>query len=160
MLVRGKCGLGGITFSKRTSLHGGVDKSNRDPLTIVFIKEDYDEEQDEITKVLEHGSAKLRCLLRALEILTSSILSKKQLEYLLMVQKHEGLLYYKLVQKLSLEHGLPSSTVRWNLNKLRDAKLIVAGDRNKKGVPVKLTREAGLIVSAYKNGSKNNYRLF
>jgi DNA-binding transcriptional ArsR family regulator len=66
-----------------------------------------------------------------------------------MVQKYEGVLYYELVQKISFEHRLSPSTVRWNLNKLRDAKLIVTGDKDRKGIPVKLTEEARLIVSVF-----------
>ena len=73
----------------------------------------------------------------------------------MMIEKHEGLLYHKLVQKLNQEYGLPPSTVRWNMNKLRSAKLILAGDQKTKGIPVRLTEEAKLIISAQKQYGKS-----
>jgi len=73
----------------------------------------------------------------------------------LMIEKHEGLLYHKLVQKLNQEYGLPPSTVRWNMNKLRSAKLILAGDQKTKGIPVRLTEEAKLIISAQRQYGKS-----
>jgi len=72
-----------------------------------------------------------------------------------MIEKHEGLLYHKLVQKLNQEYGLPPSTIRWNMNKLRSAKLILAGDQKTKGIPVRLTEEAKLIISAQKQYGKS-----
>ena len=73
----------------------------------------------------------------------------------MMIEKHEGLLYHKLVQKLNQEYGLPPSTIRWNMNKLRSAKLILAGDQKTKGIPVRLTEEAKLIISAQKQYGKS-----
>ncbi len=73
-----------------------------------------------------------------------------------MVKKYEGLLYHKLVQRLNQEYMLPPSTVRWNLNKLRDAKLILAGNQEKKGIPVRLTKEAKLIITVYKKKAEKH----
>lgn len=68
-----------------------------------------------------------------------------------MVKDYEGLLYYKVVKKISMNHMIPESTVRWNLNKLRDAKLIVSGNIEQKGVPVKLTSSGRMIASLFAN---------
>ena len=55
-------------------------------------------------------------------------------------------LYTTLIDRLSVEMGIPQSTVRWNLKGLRDAGLIQAGDRDNKGIPVRLT-EKGRIMT-------------
>lgn len=103
---------------------------------------------------IECASEKILALEETLEILTKKRLNTKQLELLLKIEQNEGLLYYQLVNKLSQEQRLPESTVRWNLNRLRDAKMVVTGDKNNKGVHVKLTRKGKIVVSAFKNGKK------
>lgn len=86
-----------------------------------------------------------------LEILTKKRLNTKQLKLLSEIERNEGLLYYQLINKLSEEQGLPKSTVRWNLNKLREAKMVVTGNKDNKGVPVRLTRKGRMVVLAFKN---------
>jgi len=56
--------------------------------------------------------------------------------------------YTALIERVSEALGIPRSTVRWNLRGLREAGLIVAGDRENKGVPVRLT-ERGRIMAGY-----------
>lgn len=56
--------------------------------------------------------------------------------------------YTVLIERLSEDLRIPKSTVRWNLRGLRDASLIRAGDRENKGVPVRLT-EAGRLMASY-----------
>ena len=51
----------------------------------------------------------------------------------------EFCVYTTLIDLYSEELGIPRSTVRWNLRGLREAGLIVAGDRENKGIPVALT---------------------
>ena len=53
------------------------------------------------------------------KILITTNLSQKQFELLLALRENEGLLYYQVVQSISSDRGIPASTVRWNLNKLR-----------------------------------------
>ena len=76
-------------------------------------------------------------------------INKRQLKILLIVQDYEGLLYTKVVKRISEKHMIPESTVRWNMNKLRDAELIVSGNIEKKGVPVTLTSLGRTMVSLF-----------
>jgi len=85
-----------------------------------------------------------------LETLTRERLNTKQLKLLSEIERNEGLLYYQLIDKLSEEQGLPKSTVRWNLNRLREAEMVVTGNKNNKGIPVKLTRKGKMVVLAFK----------
>ena len=59
----------------------------------------------------------------------------------------EATIYTSLIDQLSEDLGLPKSTVRWNLQGLREANLIRAGDRENKGIPVELT-DAGRIMAS------------
>jgi DNA-binding transcriptional regulator PaaX len=58
------------------------------------------------------------------------------------------------MHKISREQGLPESTVRWNLNRLRSAKMVITGDKNNRGVPVKLTEKGKIIALMFKYGKK------
>ena len=60
----------------------------------------------------------------------------------------EFCVYTTLIDLYSEELGIPRSTVRWNLRGLREAGLIVAGDKENKGVPVALT-EMGQTLADY-----------
>jgi len=71
------------------------------------------------------------------------------LELLSILKGNEGSLYYQVVQRIASEEGIPASTVRWNLNRLRDANLIIAGDKYNKGIPLQLTDAGRLIASLY-----------
>ena len=90
-----------------------------------------------------------------MDAFTKKRISGKQLKYLSKIEENSGLLYYQLVDKLSVEQQIPKSTVRWNLKKLRDAGMIIAGDKNSKGVPVKLTEKGRITLLAIKARQKN-----
>ncbi|MEM3719502.1 MAG: hypothetical protein QXD45_05725 [Candidatus Bathyarchaeia archaeon] len=80
----------------------------------------------------------------------------KQLSYLPKIVENNGLIYYKLIDKLSKEQGTPKSTVRWNIKKLKDAGLITAGDRENRGVPVNLTEKGRIMLLAVRSVLSNN----
>jgi DNA-binding MarR family transcriptional regulator len=83
------------------------------------------------------------------KLLITTNLSQKQFELLLTLRENEGLLYYQVIRSISSEQGIPASTVRWNLNKLRSADLVRAGDKDNKGIPMQLTSSGRLIASLY-----------
>jgi hypothetical protein len=60
----------------------------------------------------------------------------------------EFYVYTALIDRYSVERGIPKSTVRWNLRGLREARLIFAGDKENKGVLVALT-EMGQILADF-----------
>ncbi len=91
---------------------------------------------------------KIEAVMEVLEALAKKRITMKQLNLLSKIEENEGLLYYRLVDKVSQEQKLPKSTVRWNLTKLREAGLIVAGDKKSKGVPVELTEKGRIALSA------------
>ena len=125
-----------------------MDEKNRAP------QENTENILELLREVLENASQRILVLEEALEILTKKRLNMKQFELLSKIKQDEGLLYYQLINKLSQRQGLPESTVRWNLNKLRDAGMVVTGDKNIKGVPVRLTEKGKIVASAFKNGKK------
>jgi len=89
------------------------------------------------------------------DVLAKKRISIKQLEYLFQVEENTGLLYSQLIHKLSAEHQIPRSTVRWNLKRLRDAGMMIAGDKNTKRVPVRLTERGRIALLAIKAGRRN-----
>lgn len=83
----------------------------------------------------------------ALEAASLRRLTDKQRAMLQVVAEVRGdTLYTNLIDRVSEEMGIPRSTVRWSLKGLRDAGLISAGDKDNKGVPVRLT-EAGRVMT-------------
>ena len=87
---------------------------------------------------------------RALVEASSDRLTEKQRAILRWLgEEYEGeMVYTVLIERLSSELGVPKSTVRWNLRGLRDAGLIMAGDRENKGIPVGFT-EMGRVLADY-----------
>jgi DNA-binding transcriptional ArsR family regulator len=87
---------------------------------------------------------------RDLMIVASTRLSGKQRTLLgWLSNNYRGeAVYTTLIERISDELGIPRSTVRWNLGRLRQAGLIRAGDRLNKGVPVALTAR-GAIMAEY-----------
>lgn len=87
---------------------------------------------------------------QALMAAATSRLTRKQQALLKWIAKmdDEFYVYTALIDRYSVEQGIPKSTVRWNLRGLREARLIVAGDRENKGVPVALT-EMGQTLADY-----------
>lgn len=90
------------------------------------------------------GYALCKALLELTDALINKRLGVRQLRYLPKVNENSGMLYYQLVDKISIEQRVPKSTVRWNLEKLRDSGMIIAGSKEAKGIPVRLT-EKGMI---------------
>jgi len=66
----------------------------------------------------------------------------------------EDTIYTVLIERLSKKMDIPKSTVRWNLRGLREAGLILAGDRNNKGVNVELT-DMGRLMAEYLHSIEN-----
>jgi DNA-binding transcriptional ArsR family regulator len=80
-------------------------------------------------------------------------LTEKQRIMLRIVSEVQGeTLYTTLIERVSEELDIPRSTVRWNLKGLRDAGLIAAGDRDNKGVPVRLTETGRVMASVISSG--------
>jgi len=87
-----------------------------------------------------------KSLIELVDLMAKRRLSMKQLEYLAKVKENSGLLFYQLVNKLSGELHVPKSTVRWNISKLRDYGMIIAGNRDSKGIPVELTEKGKIAL--------------
>ena len=87
---------------------------------------------------------------QALLAAASSRLTEKQQDLLRWIagKDDEFCVYTVLIDRYSMAHKIPKSTVRWNLRGLREAGLIVAGDKENKGVPVALT-EMGATLAGY-----------
>jgi DNA-binding MarR family transcriptional regulator len=77
-------------------------------------------------------------------------LTDKQRRMLRVIAESSGdILYTNMIEEMSRELRIPASTVRWNLKGLRDAGYIHAGDRENKGVPVRLTESGLILVEAF-----------
>ena len=94
---------------------------------------------------------------QALMAAASSRLTEKQQELLRWMARRDCELsvYTVLIDRYSEEQGIPRSTVRWNLRGLREAGLIIAGDRQNKGVPVALTEIGQTLADYLEPWSKN-----
>jgi DNA-binding MarR family transcriptional regulator len=104
---------------------------------------------DSLEESLKEHYRELYAMEDALEAASARKLTDKQKMMLRIVAEVQGeTLYTTLIDRVSEELGIPKSTVRWNLKGLRDAGLISAGDRENKGVPVKLT-EAGRVMTGF-----------
>ena len=74
---------------------------------------------------------------------------KQRLLLQCLAYKYKGnIVYTVLIDLLSKEFGISQSTVRWNLRGLREVGLIMAGDKNNKGLPVSLTN-SGQTLAEY-----------
>jgi len=80
--------------------------------------------------------------------ISSTKLTKKQILILKwLIEHYKGdLVYTNLIETVSEALDLPRSTVRWNLKGLREAGLILAGDRNTKGITVRVTELGSLVA--------------
>lgn len=108
-----------------------------------------DKFSDSIMKSLEEASIKIQYLEELIKILLNNKLTKKQIKLLNRIKDKEGILYYQLIEKLSKELSIPTSTVKWNLNKLRNLGIIITGDKNNKGVPVKITSKGKILLKIF-----------
>jgi DNA-binding MarR family transcriptional regulator len=103
---------------------------------------------DSLEESLKEHYRDLYAMEGALETASARRLTKKQRMMLRIVAEVQGeTLYTTLIDRVSDELEIPKSTVRWNLKGLRDSGLIAAGDRDNKGIPVRLTETGRVIVS-------------
>ena len=105
---------------------------------------------DALEESLNVHFKELYVLERALMAAASTRLTKKQQMLLrwLAEDYREEAIYTALIERMSEDLSIPKSTVRWNLRGLREAGLIRAGDKENKGIPVRLT-ERGRIMAEY-----------
>ena len=104
---------------------------------------------DSLEESLKEHYRELYAMEGALEAASTRRLTEKQRMMLRIVAEVQGdTLYTTLIDRVSEELNIPKSTVRWNLKGLRDAGLIAAGDRDNKGIPVRLT-EAGRVMTGF-----------
>jgi DNA-binding transcriptional ArsR family regulator len=140
---------GGVKPSKR-----GIAKSsnNKNGLKIQLVGLDNASLADGSITFQTSCQSTCRIIIEILDLLIKKRISVQQLKYLSKIDQNQGILYYQLINKLSMEQKLPRSTVRWNLNKLRDAGMIVAGNKNVKGVPVRLTEKGKIALRITERG--------
>jgi DNA-binding transcriptional ArsR family regulator len=100
-------------------------------------------------KSIEEASIKIQSLEELVKTLLNNRLTKKQLKLLSGIMDKEGLLYYQLIEILSREFSMPMSTVKWNLSRLRELKIIIAGDKNNKGIPVRITLKGKMLLKIF-----------
>ncbi len=78
-------------------------------------------------------------------------LSKKQKQLLLVADEFlrcENMTLNSLIEEISRELKMPSSTVKWNINVLKKVGLIEGGRKDNKGLPARLT-QGGKILAEY-----------
>ena len=99
---------------------------------------------------LDHHYKEFYAMEQALLAATTNRFTGKQRRLLRWLSEEytERAVYTVLIERLSEDLGIPKSTVRWNLRRLREAGLIRAGDRENKGIPVGLT-EMGRLLADY-----------
>ena len=110
------------------------------------VMDDLDHLQESLTNHYKEFYAMEQALLAA----TTNRFTEKQRRLLRWLSEEytERTVYTVLIERLSEDLGIPKSTVRWNLRRLREAGLIRAGDRENKGIPVGLT-EMGRLLADY-----------
>ena len=102
---------------------------------------------DALEESLNVHFKELYALERAL-MAASTRLTKKQRMLLRWLAEDYGggEVYTAIIERISEDLSIPKSTVRWNLRGLREAGFIRAGDKDNKGIPVRLT-ERGRIMA-------------
>ena len=89
----------------------------------------------------------LYALERALMAASTRLTKKQRMLLRWLAEDYEGgEVYTALIERISEELSIPKSTVRWNLRGIREAGFIRAGDKENKGIPVRLT-ERGRIMA-------------
>ena len=122
-----------------------LGKTNPDPIGYNRLLKNV----DSLEESLKEHDRELYALEGALEAASSHRLTEKQRVMLQIVAEVQcETLYTNLIDKVSKDLRIPRSTVRWNLKGLRDSGLIAAGDRDNKGIPVRLT-ETGRIMADF-----------
>ena len=104
---------------------------------------------DNLEQSVEKHYTDLFQLEKTLETMCQNKLTEKQRTILKWLRVNDGCktIYTNLIQRLSEELKIPSSTLRWNLKGLRDVGMIKAGDKNNKGLPVELTTRGKIMAS-------------
>lgn len=105
---------------------------------------------DDLEQSLKIHFDELYFMEREIIAVASTRLTRKQLVMLRWMAGNytEEMVYTNLIERISEVLGMPKSTVRWNMRGLRDAGFISAGDKDTKGVPVRLT-ERGYYMLEY-----------
>jgi DNA-binding transcriptional ArsR family regulator len=103
---------------------------------------------DDLEESLKVHFDGMGCFEREIIALASTRLTKKQMMMLRWIAENyrEEMVYTNLIERISKVTGLPRSTVRWNMRGLRDAGIISAGDKDTKGVPVRLTGRGSIML--------------
>jgi DNA-binding MarR family transcriptional regulator len=102
---------------------------------------------DDLEESLRRHYLEWDALNQMLQTASERKLTDKQRAMLQIISEADGSqLYTTLIDRLSVEMGIPQSTVRWNLKGLRDVGLIQAGDRDNKGIPVRLTEKGRIMM--------------
>jgi len=105
---------------------------------------------DSLEESLKEHYRELYVMEGALEVASTRSFTEKQRMMLRIVSEvQEETLYTTLIERVSVELNIPKSTIRWNLKGLRDAGLIAAGNRDNKGVPVRLTESGRIMVGVF-----------
>ncbi len=108
---------------------------------------------DSLEESLREHYSEMSAMEGALEAASERRLTEKQKAMLRVVSTIQGeTIYTSLIDRVSEEMGIPRSTVRWSLKGLRDSGLISAGDRDNKGVPVRLTEAGRVMAGLVSNG--------
>jgi DNA-binding MarR family transcriptional regulator len=103
---------------------------------------------DLLERGLDAYLREMSTLRSALKVAASTRLTEKQLLLLRWIaEESSGEVYTVLIERASRELGIPKSTVRWNMRRLREGGLIEAGDRENKGVPVRVTEEGLTLLT-------------
>jgi DNA-binding MarR family transcriptional regulator len=107
----------------------------------LFLKDKKEENKNFLLNSLKKNFLKEFSLLReGIEKLASIALTKKQREILMYISNLEdATVFTRLAEEISEKFEMPKSTARWNLNRLKKAGLIIAGNKENKGIPVSLT---------------------
>lgn len=102
---------------------------------------------DLLEKGLDAYLREVSTLRSVLKVAATTRLSEKQLLLLRWIaEESSGEVYTVLIERASRKLGIPKSTVRWNMRRLRESGLIEAGNRENKGVPVRITEEGWILI--------------
>ena len=103
---------------------------------------------DSLEESLDVHFKEIYDLERTLVDVASTHLTEKQKKLLIWITENhsEDAIYTTLIELMSEKLGIPRSTVRWNLRRLREKGIISAGDKMNKGIPVRLTEKGQIVV--------------
>lgn len=73
-------------------------------------------------------------------------LNELQRTLLFLVFYFQGLTFSRAVREISKMLGIPESTIKWNLRKLRDQGYVICGNKEERYVPIKVSREGMKVL--------------